>query len=244
MVPGSFNFRDLGGLPVRDGVIADGLVYRSDLLHRSDAVEARSVLESLGVSRVIDLRTGGERRDDGAFPDDGVIEVVHVSVLGEVWSWDDERMADDEHFLRDRMIEMFADRGAQLVEVLCRIADSPGPVVVHCTAGKDRTGAVAAALLGVLGAEPTVIADDYARSADAMPAMVEWYRAQATEAEMLATGDDHSATLGRAALPATIAGLCDHVIGRHGSFAAWGRTSGLPDTDVERLRERLVVPPA
>lgn len=245
MVPGSFNFRGMGGLAVSGGMIAAGRVFRSDLLHRADVEDARAVLISLGISRVIDLRTGGERADDGAFPDDAPIEVIHVPVLADVWSWDDERAEAGDHFLRDRTIEMFDGRGEQMITVLRSIAESGGPVVFHCTAGKDRTGAVAAALLGVLGAAPEVIMEDYARSALAMPAMVEWYRSQMAEHHVIGTGDakDHEAILARAALPATMAGLVDHIGERYGSFRGWAAVNGFDDGDVAVLARRLVAAP-
>ncbi len=244
VIPGSFNFRDMGGLVVEGGVIAPRRVFRSDLLHRTDVDEARSVLRTLDISRVVDLRTGGERVDDGAFPDGGPIEVVHVPVLADVWSWDDERDAETDDFLRDRTIEMYDDRGAQLVEALRLVATSKGPVVFHCTAGKDRTGAVASALLGVLGATREVIMGDYARSAEAMPAIIDWYRAQAGEHHVIGTGDDqtHTAMIGRAARPETMSGLVDHLIERYGSFGGWARHHGLSDDGQAELARTVVAP--
>ena len=239
MVPGSFNFRDLGGIEVAAGRVRPGAVFRSDLLHRADDEGARMVLRDLGVRSVIDLRLHDERRDDGAFDECEQITVTHVPVLGDVWSWEDEMHATDDLFLRDRTIEMFEDRGHRIVEALVAIADAPpGAVVFHCTAGKDRTGAVAAALLGLLGACPDEIVSDYSRSAAAMPDIVAWFKAQHPERP----GDPEieQRLLERAARPATMAGVVAHIDEAHGGFAAWATAYGLTSDHLDALVGRLV----
>ena len=65
-VPGTYNFRDVGGLPAREGVVRRGVLYRSDGLHRLGD-DGREALRRLGVGMVIDLRDENEAR---MMPDD------------------------------------------------------------------------------------------------------------------------------------------------------------------------------
>lgn len=240
MIPGAFNFRDLGGIPVAGGEIAARRCFRSDLLHREDAESARALLRDLGVVRVVDLRVADERRDDGAFDACEHIEALHVPILDAVWDWEEEHRAVEDTFLRDRTIEMLDHRGPFVVAALRAVAEAPpGSVVFHCTAGKDRTGVVAAALLGVLGADDEVIVADYARSAAAMPRIIEWYRSLAEDLPV--DPEAESRLLARAATPATMAGVTDHVRRTYGGFAAWAATHGFGPDAVARLRQRLVV---
>src|SRR5690606_8815017 len=71
---------------------------------------------------------------------------------------------------------VLATRGERLVEAIDLIVSAPGPVAFHCTAGKDRTGLVAALVLSSVGVPDDVVVDDYARSRAAMTQLVEWYR--------------------------------------------------------------------
>ncbi len=58
------------------------------------------------------------------------------------------------------------------------------PAVFHCFAGKDRTGILAAVVLGLVGVPDDVIVADYVLSRDAMVRMLDWLRGQYPEAEL------------------------------------------------------------
>lgn len=239
MIPGAFNFRDVGPLPVRGGRVVTGRAFRSDLLHREDSEVAHRVLDELGVTRVIDLRTAGERERDGSLTAQGGREVLSTPILAEVWSWDDEQGAGDEWFLRDRTIEIFEHRGHHVVEVLTLIAQADGAVVFHCTAGKDRTGVVSASLLGLLGASREVMVADYARSAEALPALADWYRIQEGRTEE--PTEAQKTLLARAARPETMDAVVDHVETEYGGFGGWAATHDLAPEVIDALRAVLVV---
>jgi len=238
-VPGAFNLRDLGGNPVEGGVIAPGRVYRCDLLHRVDAELGAAWLRDHDVRTLIDLRTVGEREGDGFMAASEHLDSLHRGLLDEVWSWEAENAASNEWFLRDRTIEMYERFPDRIVGVLRDIADSPANVLFHCTAGKDRTGVIASALLGVLGATREVIAADYARSTEAMAGIVGWYRGLDPEAEH--DPEFERQVIERAATAATMTGVVDEIVRRHGSFAGWASDSGIDADLVAALRAKLVV---
>lgn len=240
-VPGAFNLRDLGGNPVEGGVVATGRIFRSDLLHRVDPAAGASWLRDRGVRTLFDLRTAGERADDGFLAPSDDLDARHVGLLDEVWSWEAENAANDEWFLRDRTIDMYERHPDRIIGVLTEIAGAPAGVVFHCTAGKDRTGVIASALLGVLGASRDVIATDYARSRQAMSGLVGWYRSQAGAAP--ADSEQERRILDRAATAQTMQGVVDEIVGRHGSFVGWASDVGLDDEVIATLRARLVVEP-
>ena len=239
-VPGAFNLRDLGGNEVEGGVIAAGRVYRCDLLHRVDAELGARWLREHGVGTLIDLRTVGEREGDGFMAASEHLDSLHRGLIDEVWSWEAENQASHEWFLRDRTIEMYERFPDRIATVLGDIAAAPANVLFHCTAGKDRTGVIASALLGVLGASRDVIVADYARSTDAMVGIIGWYRALDPDATH--DPEREQKIIDRAASPATMAGVVDEIVGRHGSFAGWAADSGIDDDLISALREKLVVP--
>lgn len=237
MIPAAFNFRDLSEEVAGDGLLAPGRVFRSDLMTRLDTGAAHRHLESLDVGLVIDLRTSGELDTDGSLPPTDSLRVEHRSLLDEVWSWDDERNADHRYFLRDRTIHMYERHGDRIIDVIRSVGSSDRAAVVHCTAGKDRTGTVSSALLGLLGAEPDRIVADYARSSAAMARLVEWYRADLDDPGPI--GERERVLLERGAAPDTMEGVVAHVVDVYGSFAAWGRANGFTDDEREELQRRL-----
>jgi protein tyrosine/serine phosphatase len=111
-----------------------------------------------------------------------------------------------------------------------------GGVVVHCHAGKDRTGVLVAVVLSAVGVPDEVIAQDYALTARALPELTrEWL-------DGITRDPDRRAMLMKQAEP-TVESMLDtlaHLRERHGGPEAYLRSGGLSSADAEALRERLV----
>jgi protein-tyrosine phosphatase len=145
---------------VAPGVLASGRLYRSDALHRLGRAGRRRIRE-LGIRTVLDLRSAIDRhlggrdrlRGTGAtrvsLPIDGTPRRADLATitLGDVY----------------RVI--LTRHQETLGRIIREIAESDGPVLVHCTAGKDRTGLVVALTLSALGVERDAIIADYAATA-------------------------------------------------------------------------------
>ncbi|MFE5672071.1 tyrosine-protein phosphatase [Agromyces sp. NPDC056523] len=155
-VPGTYNFRDVGGLPARDGVVRRGALFRSDGLHRLGD-EGRDALRRLDVGMIIDLRDENEAR---LMPDDldGLdVEVHRLPVFEGSGASQGERGISLEA-LYHRIVTRHSPILVDALRALPTAGDRA--VVVHCTAGKDRTGMVVAmALLGAGVDRESVIAD-------------------------------------------------------------------------------------
>lgn len=164
---GGVNFRDLGGYTTQDGRhVRRGLVYRTGTLNRLTAQDWQTV-QALGLKLVCDLRSPEEV---AAAPDqlpDAAIQYAHIPLQTENENW---RLLQTvllrpqgiQDILRDSYLRIMIDENPQVFgEVLRRFADPAHlPAIVHCTAGKDRTGVASALLLAVLGVpEDTIIAD-------------------------------------------------------------------------------------
>ncbi len=163
---GAFNLRDLGGLPLRTGgQTPTGRVYRSGRPETlTDAGWA--ALRAAGVTTVIDLRNSPERQRRDTDP---VVSADHRRGLNFVHAPTED--PDDPEFMRVVGPWLDHPRGyadnlrmypGKIAAVFITIADAPGPVLVHCAGGRDRTGLVSAMLLRLADADTGAIADDYA----------------------------------------------------------------------------------
>lgn len=175
---GCFNFRDLGGYSTRGG--ANVLPRR---LHRADGPHALSALdqvrlEGLRLRTVIDLRTTAEVEQRGSYANAlSDVTVHHVPMIDVLPDLDDLSRWVEPSVVAARYRDMLREGRAALGEVLAILSDpSSYPTVVHCSAGKDRTGIVAAVLLGLLGVGDETIIADYALSGPAMLRLVEHLR--------------------------------------------------------------------
>jgi protein-tyrosine phosphatase len=173
---GAFNIRDLGGYEVADGrSVRWQVLYRADGLHRIPP-DGRAAVGHLGWRTVLDLRTTGEV-DVASFAAAGV-EVVHLPILRETWGVPDVTDVDPVAFLSTHYLQML-DEGAGAIAGAFTILAAPVrlPAVFHCSAGKDRTGVLAALLLSALGVPDGVVAADYHLSATAVDQLVSWLNA-------------------------------------------------------------------
>ena len=183
---GAHNLRDLGGYETRDGrTVKWGLIYRSDALHELTDGDLE-VLAERDLRTVIDFRTREERlaEPDRIPPSVRTVQLlqlnqVEVNVAEFVERLLSGEMSADEsrRFLLDSYIRTIREGGSSFGEVFTALASGANaPLLFHCTAGKDRTGLMAAVLLSVLGVPRDVVADDYV--------LTEHYRAHIIASEL------------------------------------------------------------
>jgi protein-tyrosine phosphatase len=175
---GCFNFRDLGGYrTIDDRWLLPQRIYRADGPHRLTAADI-ATLRALDLATVLDLRTPQEVEERGCYLALLADAVEYHLPLLDVLP-DPERLPEwiDPEVVALQYREML-DRGEEAIAEALAILSDPSayPAVFHCSAGKDRTGVLAAVLLGVLGVPDEVIISDYAMSADAMHRLIEHYK--------------------------------------------------------------------
>lgn len=239
-VDGAFNVRDVGGLRARDGrLVARGMVYRAGDLGRLSRAGAERLRE-LGVLTVVDLRRDPEIQRHGRYPfEEHGIVYRHLPLLDTGAIEPEARHDQVPPDVLDRLYRRLAGEGGQnLGQVLRWLAEPAGlPAVVHCVAGKDRTGTVIAVLLGLLDVLDEETAADYALSAPALAA----YRAWAGEHDAGAT--DWLSRVPPVLLqsdPAAMTAFLSWLRERHGSVAAFASSIGVPADVQDRLRTQLL----
>lgn len=169
---GATNFRDLGGYPAAGGrEVKWGLFYRSDNLHHLTDADLEKVAE-LGIHLICDFRGPDEREEE---PDR--LPAVNPPRVAELEIWDPSFSADSFReklesgdtggvALGDLLVEgnrlfavQFSERYAAMFELIMQPENLP--VLVHCTAGKDRAGFASALILRTLGVPLETIYEDY-----------------------------------------------------------------------------------
>jgi protein-tyrosine phosphatase len=244
---GTANSRDLGGLPLEGGgVTAAGVLLRSDNLQDLSPAAVRRLVDDLGVAVVVDLRTGVEVELEGPGPlvEDGRIEIRHRDLYAEVGE-----MTDAGAFpwiaARDRTGEetpavaaylgYLRDRPDSILAALRDIARAPGAVLVHCAAGKDRTGVVIMLALAVAGATREAITGDFLATGERIAPLMARLRASPTYGADLRGRSDEA----HAPRPATMARVLGVLDERHGGPLGWLEEAGFGADDAAALRRRL-----
>lgn len=169
---GELNFRDVGGLAAEGGTIRHGLLYRSEG-PASFGDDHRSELAALGFKTVCDLRSGAERSEH---PNDWskTARLLDLDVIADIRAREHasgasvERKAMMAESARATMHDNYRAMPGALLPYLPTVVDllagGDTPLLVHCTAGKDRTGVLVALLLTMLGVSRNEVERDYLRS--------------------------------------------------------------------------------
>ncbi|MDY0007305.1 MAG: tyrosine-protein phosphatase [Spongiibacteraceae bacterium] len=171
---GTPNFRDLGGYPGAAGaVVRWGMLYRSGQL-ATLTDDDLGLMSSLALATICDFRREEEqRREPTRLPPESDIALVALPIDPGSMARLFEDAAGEGMGAQDMVSFMEAINREFVIqhrEVYRRFFDavlaSPGPLLFHCAAGKDRTGFAAALLLSALGVEWDVVLEDYMLTRD------------------------------------------------------------------------------
>ncbi|MFG2089559.1 MULTISPECIES: tyrosine-protein phosphatase [unclassified Spirillospora] len=258
---GAVNARDLGGLPTADGrTTRRARVLRSDNLQALSVADVRLLLDDYGLKNVIDLRSDAEVHLEGAGP---LVRVPSVTVhqlslfpeggrhtdvaadtadpgavdVNRVLPWQERSAGGTEtdrpagHYLG-----YLNDRGDSIVSALRVMTRTDGAALVHCAAGKDRTGVVCALALEVAGVTREAIVADYAQTGERLEAVLRRLRASDTYAADLDSrpADSHRP---HAAIMEKLLARVDE---QFGGTLGWLSGHGWTTDDTDALRTRLL----
>lgn len=227
---GMANLRDVGGYPLVGGVVRWRTLYRSDAPYQLDGQDL-AALAGLNLRTVVDLRTQVEAEMAPSELGGLAARTMHVSVLGT----DLEGLPLELDALYEYMIEERGDAIVTAIRALC--ADDALPALVHCSAGKDRTGVVIALILAVLGVPDELIAADYALSAnyldpDRTPVIGQLGEIAGLDEELIAEL--------MVSPPELIGQVLERISAGAGSAERYLLDRGLSRVDLEKLRAALI----
>jgi protein-tyrosine phosphatase len=248
---GAVNVRDLGGLPISDGgSTVPGRLLRSENLQELTARDVVTLVDEIGVTTVVDLRSAGEIATEGPAPLDALpgVRHVHHPVLGEYLHTGSEaavalllakveedraRYPDDP--LCGHYLGYLDKRPQEVAGALRAIATAPGAAIVHCAAGKDRTGVIVALALTAAGVGKADVVADYMASAERIEAIIGRLRRSRAYAGDMA-GRPASAHAPRAG---SMLAFLDQLDARYGGVTAWLAAAGFGDGELGLLRAKL-----
>lgn len=226
------NARDLGGLPAAHGPVVRGAIVRSDALYRlNDA--GRAALVAHGVRTVIDMRTPEEvaakpYRSDGI----GGVAVVRIAQqTGEMWQA--TRLSVDRVAFDTTMLELARSRIARVADAIAGAAD--GGVLIHCEAGKDRTGLMTMLLLDLVGTPADAIAADYALTAVGLAPLFADLIAKAETPDRRARLEEEARTR-----PEVMVAVHGVLRSRYGGAEPYLVSGGASRASVQRIRARML----
>jgi len=238
--PETLNTRELGGYP-----LAGGGQTRWGVFVRSEnpallTAEGQRALRDYGIRTVIDLRFASELKVNpnpmGGPGVDGADGVDYLNLPLDIdqnllWQAGDDPAA----AMSDLYLRLAETNRGHVAAVLTSIARArPGGVLFHCHAGKDRTGLIAALLLGGLGVRDEAIIADYAYTT---PQLQERRERGLADPSLSVDQEGYYRVLS-SNLPETMRLTLDALRQKYGGVAAFLRTTPLQQADLELLRAR------
>ncbi len=230
---GTRNLRDLGGYPTVDGRQTHWrMLYRSDCLDQLDDAGQTWLIDA-GLRTIVDLRGAEEVADKpNVFATSEQVRYRHIPF------WEGPLPEDFDPDLSKGYMRELDLCGDRLVAIFAALLEPDAlPALIHCAAGKDRTGIAVGLLLDAAGVTRQVIGEDYALSA------------QCLGPEYVAEGRIWVARIGREwerwahtfeTPPERMLNTLEYADRHFGGTAAYLRRNGLDESQVERLRDLLI----
>jgi protein-tyrosine phosphatase len=240
---GVHNFRPLRPYPLRGGgQIRAGMIYRSGALERMTAADQAWLSERAGVRTILDLRHPDEVQFAGShgladrvmalslFPEDQPQEALIAELNGLYGAGPSAQ----------RYLHYLVVGGDRLGRAFtCFANEAAYPVLVHCTAGKDRTGVLFGLLMDVLGAAPDDITAEYSLSNASLPQLLAYLAAIGRRLE----GTPEEIHQRLATPPERMAGFLALLHEQHGGAEPYFLGQGVSAATISAVRRILTVAP-
>ena len=228
-VKNTYNIRELGGYPcIPHGSTKWHAFLRADDLNRLDS-EGIDFLKDYGVTTVIDLRSR-EELDKSPDPFAEVSGTDYFNIPLVSGSLADITKADDidSGFMNIFYLTIMQNEKEALRSVMQTVADAePGCILFHCTAGKDRTGIIAALILGLAGVSDADIVSNYEATYNYIRRNPEMQRHKKTiPEEFIYSKAEYIET------------VLSYIYESYGSIYSYLLSSGLSEETLEKVTER------
>jgi protein tyrosine/serine phosphatase len=248
---GAANVRDLGGLATQDGgKTMGGRLLRGDNLQELSPSDVARLVGDIGLTTVVDLRSTAEVVSEGSAPLDTVAAVRHAhhpilpeqgsatDVVADVLLARDRDEQDRSRYPADPLcghyLGYLEDRPDQVVAAL-RSAAADGAALIHCAAGKDRTGVVVALALTAVGVRERDVVTDYAATGERINGIIERLRRSPIYAADINSrpAEQHRPR------PQTMTAFLEQVRARYGGVTRWLAGHGFGQDDLDLLHAKL-----
>ncbi len=231
---GTYNVRDLGGYPTREGKITrPGRFLRSDNIGKLPEAAQQKLVE-WGLKTIVDLRFETEVASfTHCFAAHECVNYLNVSLITKEAATGLDRW-NTQHEAYIAILEGGKAEFRQVMETLAGPRNVPA--LFHCHAGKDRTGLIAALLLAVAEVSPGIIASDYALTGQYLAPLIARWRA-----EVIESGRDlKKFDLDNACNPKTMLYTLEYLDRKYGGAAGYLREAGVSQASLEHLKVALV----
>ena len=237
---GIHNFREVGPYALADGhTLRPGRIYRSGALEMMTAEDAAWLADELGLHTVLDLRhhdelsmrTGPHPLEDRVFANSIFPEHVRQEeLIAELNGLYGTGISPQRYM---HYLEVGGDRLARAFALFGEEANYP--FLVHCTAGKDRTGVLIGMIMDVLGAAPDDIAHEYGLSDLSIDRLLAYLRSSGRDLQ----GTDAEIRARLATPPEKMAGFIELLHAKHGSAENFFLSQGVPQETIHKVRALL-----
>ncbi|KIM46439.1 hypothetical protein M413DRAFT_17086 [Hebeloma cylindrosporum] len=250
---GVINVRDLGHYPStteKGQITKPGYLFRAaELSGITD--EGKAKLKELGITRVYDLRSDTEiRKYNTPLPDIDGVEIIHMPVF-QTADYSPEMMARRYQLYASGKTEAFLELYSQILDhgghafgtILRHVRDKPNEgCLFHCTAGKDRTGVMAAILLKLAGVEDELISRDYALTRVGREPAREKIMARLSKEPLFASNNEAALNM-FTCRHETMQAFLEHFDEKYGGVDEYVRRYvGLSDEEIAIIKRNLLIP--
>jgi protein-tyrosine phosphatase len=231
-------------------VVVPGVLLRSDNLQSLTARDVQLLIEQHALEVVLDLRTDMEVELEGPGPmtREPRVRVEHRSLYPRsggntdldadtvsLWPPTGSSAWPDEPRVVQAYLSYLTGRPDSIVGSLRTIANARGAVLVHCAAGKDRTGVVVALALDAAGVDRAAIVSDYLATEHRIDAIMARLLSSPTYRPELEGHDPRA----HAPVPGAMERVFEILDDGFGGSAAWLSAQGLSNAELELLRRRI-----
>ncbi|MWV26705.1 tyrosine-protein phosphatase [Aurantiacibacter rhizosphaerae] len=252
---GAQNFRDFGGYPTADGRhVRRGSLFRSNRLSQLTQADI-AMLDEAGIATIFDLRAPREREADPTAWTAPHLDIHswppgHKRRLVDMAMDYPQTAAGAESLMLEFYAELPRTMAHAFADIIRRIAEGEMPCIIHCSAGKDRTGMAAALILSALDVPRDLVLDDYAMTDRIVASEDDMARSlfigrdggERAKNAMRDKFPPEAIAVMRSARPAFLQSAFAGIDGEYGSLASFFTAIGIDENVKQALASRLLEP--